>query len=77
MGSIGAAFVPIPRLPSHNVNWFKKGCCAHWAKVGFEKRFIYKMKRGHSDPLYEKYMLKALGIRRLEDCSFLNLRKCV
>jgi len=66
MGSIGAAFVAIPQLPPRNVNWFKKGRWVHWAKVVFEKYFIYKMKRGSSEPLYEKYMLKALGIRRLE-----------
>ncbi len=66
MGSTGAAFVAIPQLPPRNVNWFKKGRWVHWAKIGFEKYFIYKMKRGHSEPLYEKYMLKALGIRRLE-----------
>jgi len=67
MGSTGAAFVAIPQLPPRNVNWFKKGRWVHWAKVAFEKYFIYKMKRGNSEPLYEKYMLKALGIRRLEN----------
>jgi sulfide:quinone oxidoreductase len=66
MGSTGAAFVAIPQLPPRNVNWFRKGRWVHWAKVGFEKYFIYKMKRGTSEPLYEKYMLKALGIRRLQ-----------
>jgi len=67
MGSTGAAFVAIPQLPPRNVNWFRKGRWVHWAKVGFEKYFIHKMKRGNSEPLYEKYMLKALGIRRLEN----------
>jgi sulfide:quinone oxidoreductase len=66
MGSTGAAFVAIPQLPPRNVNWFRKGRWVHWAKVGFEKYFIRKMKRGTSEPLYEKYMLKALGIQRLE-----------
>jgi sulfide:quinone oxidoreductase len=66
MGSTGAAFVAIPQLPPRNVNWFRKGRWVHWAKVGFEKYFIRKMKRGTSEPLYEKYMLKALGIRRLQ-----------
>ncbi len=66
MGNTGAAFVAIPQLAPRNVNWFKKGRWVHWAKVGFEKYFIYKMKRGQSEPLYEKYMLKALGIRRLQ-----------
>jgi len=66
MGSTGAAFVAIPQLPPRNVNWFRKGRWVHWAKIGFEKYFIRKMKRGTSEPLYEKYMLKALGIQRLE-----------
>ena len=38
----------------------------HVAKVGFEKYFLYKMKNGTSEPIYEKYVLKALGIERLE-----------
>jgi sulfide:quinone oxidoreductase len=66
MGSTGLAFVAIPQIPPRNVNWFKKGRWVHWAKVAFEKYFIYKMKKGTSEPLYEKYVLKALGIRRLE-----------
>jgi sulfide:quinone oxidoreductase len=37
----------------------------HLAKVAFEKYFLRKMKTGNSEPLYEKYMLKALGIKRL------------
>ena len=38
----------------------------HLAKVAFEKYFMYKMKNGTSEPLYEKHVLKALGIERLE-----------
>lgn len=67
MGTTGAAFVAMPQIGPRNVNWFKKGRWVHWAKVGFEKYFIYKMKRGQSEPLYERYMLKALGIRRLQN----------
>ena len=66
MGSTGAVFVALPQIPPRNVNWIKMGRWVHWAKVAFEKYFIYKMKRGHSEPLYEKYMLRALGIRRLQ-----------
>jgi len=66
MGNTGMAFVALPQIPPRNVNWFRKGRWVHWAKVAFEKYFIYKMKRGTSEPLYEKYMLKALGVRRLE-----------
>jgi sulfide:quinone oxidoreductase len=37
----------------------------HLAKIAFEKYFLHKMKAGSSEPVYEKYVLKALGITRL------------
>ncbi len=67
MGDTGAAFVALPQIPPRNVNWIKKGKWVHVAKVAFEKYFLRKMKRGSSEPLYEKYVLKALGIERLQD----------
>jgi sulfide:quinone oxidoreductase len=66
MGDTGAAFVALPQIPPRNVNWYKKGKWVHVAKVAFEKYFIRKMKKGTSEPLYEKYVLKALGINRLK-----------
>ena len=66
MGDTGAAFVALPQIPPRNVNWFKKGKWVHLAKVAFEKYFMYKMKNGTAEPLYEKHVLKALGIERLE-----------
>lgn len=66
MGDTGAAFVALPQIPPRNVNWFKKGKWVHLAKVAFEKYFMYKMKNGTSEPIYEKYVLKSLGIERLE-----------
>ena len=66
MGDTGAAFVAMPQIPPRNVNWFKKGKWVHIAKVGYEKYFMYKMKNGTSEPIYEKYVLKWLGIERLE-----------
>ncbi len=66
MGNTGAAFVAMPQIPPRNVNWFKKGKWVHLAKVGYEKYFMYKMKNGTSEPIYEKYVLKSLGIERLE-----------
>ncbi len=51
--------------PPRNVNWFKKGKWVHLAKIAFEKYFMRKMKTGNSEPIYEKYVLKALGIVRL------------
>lgn len=65
MGDTGAAFVALPQIPPRNVNWFKKGKWVHLAKIAFEKYFLHKMKTGSSEPVYEKYVLKALGITRL------------
>jgi len=67
MGDTGAAFVALPQIPPRNVNWFKKGKWVHLAKIAFEKYFMRKMKTGNSEPIYEKYVLKALGIVRLAD----------
>jgi len=66
MGNTGAAFVAIPQIGPRNVAWFKKGKWVHLAKIGFEKYFLRKMKTGSSEPIYEKYLLKALGINRLK-----------
>ena len=66
MGDTGAAFVALPQIPPRNVNWFKKGKWVHLAKVAFEKYFMYKMKNGTSEPVYEKHVLKLMGIERLE-----------
>lgn len=64
-GDTGAAFVALPQIPPRNVNWFKKGKWVHLAKIAFEKYFMRKMKNGSTEPIYEKYVLKALGIVRL------------
>ncbi len=66
MGNTGAVFVALPQIPPRNLNWYSKGKWVHWAKIAFEKYFIYKMKRGNSEPIYEKYILKLLGIERVE-----------
>ena len=66
MGDTGMAFVALPQMPPRNVNWFKKGKWVHLAKIAFEKYFLYKMKNGSSDPIYEKYVMRILGIHRLE-----------
>jgi len=65
MGDTGAAFVALPQIPPRNVAWFKKGKWVHLAKIAFEKYFIRKMKKGTSEPVYEKYILKLLGIEKL------------
>ncbi|WGZ91838.1 MAG: FAD/NAD(P)-binding oxidoreductase [Candidatus Thiocaldithrix dubininis] len=64
-GDTGAAFVALPQLPPRNVAWFKKGKWVHMAKIAFEKYFIRKMKKGTSEPFYEKSILKMMGITRI------------
>jgi sulfide:quinone oxidoreductase len=66
MGNTGVAFVALPQIPPRNVNWFRKGRWVHWAKIAFEKYFLYKLRRGKSEPIYEHFMLRILGVRRLQ-----------
>jgi sulfide:quinone oxidoreductase len=64
IGHTGAAFVAIPQIPPRNNAWMKKGKWVHYAKVGFEKYFIYKMKTGSVEFILEKCFLKFLGITK-------------
>ena len=72
MGDTGAAFVALPQIPPRNVTWTKIGKWVHLAKIGFEKYFLYKMRHGTSEPIYEKYILGLLGIERLKDVKRSN-----
>ncbi len=63
-GDTGAAFVALPQIPPRNVNWFKEGKWVHLAKIAFEKYFLRKMKKGTTEPIYEKYVLGVLGIKK-------------
>ncbi|MEK6213794.1 MAG: NAD(P)/FAD-dependent oxidoreductase, partial [Vibrio fluvialis] len=64
MGDKGAAFVALPQNPPRNTNWTGMGQWVHLAKIAFEKYFLYKVKKGTSEPIYEKYIMKAAGIER-------------
>lgn len=66
MGDTGMAFVALPQIPPRNVTWTRVGKWVHVAKISFEKYFLYKMRHGTSEPIYEKYVMKALGIERLK-----------
>jgi sulfide:quinone oxidoreductase len=66
MGNSGMAFVALPQLPPRDVTWARGGRWVHLAKVAFEQYFLHKMRTGHAEPIYEKYVLQALGIRRLK-----------
>jgi sulfide:quinone oxidoreductase len=65
-GDGGVAFIAQPQIPPRNVNWSAEGRWVHLAKVGFEKYFIGKVKRGESAPVYEKLALDLLGARKLK-----------
>jgi sulfide:quinone oxidoreductase len=66
MGDVGAAFIALPQIPPRNVTWARRGRWVHWAKVLFEKYFIRNMKKGTTEPLYQKYAMKLMGIDRLK-----------
>lgn len=66
MGTTGAIFVAMPQFGPRNISWFKKGKWVHWAKIAFEKYFLKKMKKGNSEPMYERHILKLFGIERLK-----------
>ncbi len=65
-GDGGVAFVAQPQIPPRNVNWSASGGWVHLAKVGFEKYFLAKIRRGESEPFYEKLALDVMGIRKLK-----------
>jgi sulfide:quinone oxidoreductase len=66
MGDTGIAFVAIPQIPPRNVNWMKKGKWVHYGKVAFEKYFMHKVRAGTGEPIYERYVMKTLGIDKLK-----------
>jgi sulfide:quinone oxidoreductase len=66
-GDRGAAFVALPQIPPRNVTWAKEGKWVHLAKIAFEKYFLRKVRTGSLAPVYETYVLKALGIVSLKE----------
>ena len=64
LGDSGLVFVALPQNKPRRVDWFTQGRWVHLAKVAFEKYFMHKMKTGHSEPLYEYFSFKLLGITR-------------
>ena len=68
-GDGGIAFVAQPQIPPRNVNWSSSGKWVHLAKVGFEKYFMRKLKKGTSEPFYESLAMKMLGIEKLKETT--------
>jgi sulfide:quinone oxidoreductase len=49
-----------------NVTWARKGKWVHLAKIALEKYFLMKMKKGVSEPFFEKAILHGMGITKRE-----------
>ncbi len=65
-GDSGVAFLAMPQIPPRNVQWASQGRWVHWAKIAYEKYFMRKVRKGISEPTYERLTLKAMGIMRLK-----------
>ncbi len=65
-GDRGVAFLAKPQNPPRNVNWASEGMWVHMAKVAFEKYFLHKVRRGVSEPYYEKAIMRMLDIQKLK-----------
>jgi sulfide:quinone oxidoreductase len=65
-GDGGVAFVAQPQIPPRNLNWSASGKWVHLAKIGFEKYFLRKIRKGESEPFYEKLAMHVMGIRKLK-----------
>ncbi|WP_044558840.1 NAD(P)/FAD-dependent oxidoreductase [Azospirillum sp. B4] len=65
-GDGGVAFVAQPQIPPRNVNWSSEGKWVHVAKIAFEKYFIGKVRRGTSEPFFERFILDRLNIRKVK-----------
>ncbi|PKM35218.1 MAG: pyridine nucleotide-disulfide oxidoreductase [Gammaproteobacteria bacterium HGW-Gammaproteobacteria-10] len=66
LGDTGVAFLAVPQIPPRNTTWSKKGKWVHLSKIIFEKYFMRKVRKGISEPFYEKMMLKFMGVVRLK-----------
>jgi len=66
LGDTGVAFLAVPQIPPRNTTWSQKGKWVHLAKIGFEKYFMRKVRKGISEPFYERLMLKFMGVVRLK-----------
>jgi sulfide:quinone oxidoreductase len=66
MGDTGIAFLAKPQIPPRNVTWSAQGKWVHLAKIVFEKYFMRKIRKGISEPFYERMLLKFIGVVRLK-----------
>ncbi len=65
-GDSGVAFLAQPQNPPRNINWASEGKWVHLAKIGFEKYFLRKIRKGQSEPYFEKAVMGMLKVTRLK-----------
>ena len=65
-GDTGVAFVAMPQIPPRNTNYSGKGMWVHLAKIAFEKYFLRKIRKGETEPYYERAVMKMLDIGKLK-----------
>jgi len=65
-GDTGVAFFAKPQNPPRNLNWASEGKWVHLAKIAFEKYFMRKIRKGQSEPYFEKFILGLMKMKRLK-----------
>jgi sulfide:quinone oxidoreductase len=68
-GDSGVAFVALPQIPPRNTNWASRGKWVHLAKIAYEKYFLHKVRAAKTEPIYEKTIMKMIGVERLKDAN--------
>jgi len=68
-GDRGVAFLALPQIPPRNTNWASSGKWVHLAKIAFEKYYLRKVRKGTTEPYYEKLSLKLMGADKLRPQS--------
>jgi sulfide:quinone oxidoreductase len=65
-GDRGVAFMALPQIPPRNTNWSGSGKWVHWAKIGFEKYYLRKIRQGTVEPFFERYAMRLMGVQKLK-----------
>jgi sulfide:quinone oxidoreductase len=65
-GDRGVAFMALPQIPPRNTNWSSSGKWVHLAKIAFEKYYLRKVRKGTTEPYYEKFSMRLLGVAKLK-----------
>ncbi len=63
-GDGGVAFIAQPNSAAKRELVIKPAVVHHLAKIGFEKYFLAKIRRGESERFYEKLALELMGVKK-------------